>query len=440
MAGPSVPVDVDSYLRGLERFGVKLGLENISHICEALGHPERTYPSIIVAGTNGKGSVAAMVAAALEFAGHRTGRYTSPHLQRLEERFVVHGHPVSSAILWDALRTVRATVDELLTNGRLDGHPTFFEVTTAAAFLVFQRQAVQIAVLEVGLGGRFDATNVVTPIAAGITSIDVDHRAQLGSTVREIAFEKAGVVKTGTITVVSDTTPDVAETLRTVCQERGAKFVAAADEIVTHMRLIDGRTELALSTTRHRYGTIRLALRGRHQVDNAVLAVRLLEELGDVGVIVPPDAIRAALSHTRWPGRLDLLPAAQGRQVLLDGAHNPAAAVALASYLGEVHPQGLPIVFGAMRDKDIDGMLKALAPHATRFVFTAVAHDRAVAPERLADRAREMVATPVDVESDVEAALAQSLSYHTIVCVTGSIYLVGAVIGTLRATNVGTDA
>ena len=375
-----------------------------------------------------------------EFSGYRTGRYTSPHLQRLEERFVVHGQPVSSAVLGDALRTVRTTVDHLRTNRGLDGHPTFFEVTTAAAFLVFQRLEVQIAVLEVGLGGRFDATNVVTPIAAGITSIGIDHQAQLGSTVREIAFEKAGVVKTGTITVVGDTTPEVVETFRTVCQERGATFVAAADEIVTHVRLIDGRPELTLSTTRNWYGTIRLALRGRHQVDNAVLAVRLLEELGEVDVRVPPDAIRAALSHTRWPGRLDLRPVSQARQVLLDGAHNPAAAGALAAYLGEVHPQGLPIVFGAMRDKDVTGMLKALAPHATRLVFTAVTHDRAVAPERLADRTREMAATPVDVEPDVEAALARALSHHPIVCVTGSIYLVGAVIGTLHDTDVGADA
>ena len=196
-----------SFLFSLERLGMKFGLENMRTICAALDHPERSFQSVIVAGTNGKGSVTAMTSAALHAAGHRTARYTSPHLERIEERFVVGEREVPTADLEDAAAAVQATVERLVAEGELESLPTFFECATAIAFELFRRQSVDIAVVEVGLGGRLDATNVLMPMAAVITSIDFDHQDLLGETLESIAREKAGVIKPGIPVVVGPVAP-----------------------------------------------------------------------------------------------------------------------------------------------------------------------------------------------------------------------------------------
>ncbi|MGH9147488.1 MAG: bifunctional folylpolyglutamate synthase/dihydrofolate synthase, partial [Vicinamibacterales bacterium] len=294
---------LDSLFR-LEKLGIKFGLENIRTLCRALGSPETAFQSILIAGTNGKGSVTAMIEHALRSAGVRSARYTSPHLVRLEERFFIDGAPVEADALQDAADYLQSVVSHLIDKRELEGHPTFFEVTTAMAFELFRRQHVQVAVLEVGLGGRLDSTNVVTPVAAAITSIDLDHQALLGSTIAEIAYEKAGIVKPDIPVVLGETKPQAVDVITRVCEVQQARLIhaTAGVDIRTTLRE-DGRTLLELTTPVRRYPPITVSLRGRHQVANAVTAVRLLETLP---WNVSETAIIAGIRDVVWPGRLDL--------------------------------------------------------------------------------------------------------------------------------------
>jgi dihydrofolate synthase/folylpolyglutamate synthase len=359
-----------------------------------------------------------MVETAGRASGLRTARYTSPHLVRIEERFVVDGRPVTEGALRDAAAEVQAAVSGLRVRGTLDTEPTFFEVTTAIAFELFRRAGVQVAVLEVGMGGRFDATNIVTPLAAAITTIDIDHERLLGNTIAQIAFEKAGVIKPGI--------PDV---IASACEQRGARLVPAWEGVDADVALRDGRTVVELKTRQRSYGTVPLALRGRHQAQNAIVAVRLLEELDARGVAVPGAAILEGLTATAWRGRLDLLDAGGGRRLLLDAAHNPAGARVLGDYLREVYPDGLPLVFAAMRDKDAGGMFEVLLPAVTRLVVTAPRIARAASPDTLAAKARAVRPTlAIDVEPDTDAALERAWAGSTQVAAAGSIFLAGEIL------------
>ena len=413
------------YLFSLEQHGIKLGLDNIGTLCAALDHPEQTFQSIIVAGTNGKGSVAATIDTALRASGLTTGRFTSPHLIDLEERFCVNGSQISRVALSELAAQLQEITGVLQKTGQLDAPPTFFEATTALAFMLFQRSGVDVAVLEVGMGGQFDATNIITPIAAVITTVDLDHQQFLGHTVPEIAFEKAGVIKPGILVVSGETKPDAQEVVRRVCQERDARLVEAPFDVMTKVTVEGGVTELQLTTPHASYGPLRLALRGRHQVANACTAVRLLEELKIV-TPVSVAAIESALTTTHWPGRLELLEASDHHWVLLDAAHNTAAAAALGSYLAETYPKGLPLVFAAMRDKDIGSIIGALAPHVTRVVCCPLTHQRAWPSSELA---LAVVATCPDMPTTVAdsplAALETAWRDGAIACAAGSAYLVG---------------
>lgn len=412
-------------LFALEQHGIKLGLDNSRALCAALGDPEQCYHSVIVAGTNGKGSVAAVVDTALRASGLTTGRFTSPHLIDLEERFCVNGEPVDRVTLSRLAAHLQNVISNLRQSGRLEAPPTFFEAATALAFKLFQRSGVDVAVIEVGMGGQYDATNIVTPIAAVITTIDLDHQQFLGATLPEIAFEKAGVIKPGMLTVTGETKAAAVEVIRRVCRERDARLVEASREVTTRVTLHDGVTELELTTPRTTYGPLRLSLRGRHQVANVCAAVRLLEEL-DIGAPVTSNAIEAGLTTTRWPGRLELVHDAGDRWVLLDAAHNPAAASALGRYLAEVYPHGLPLVFAAMHDKDVAGIIRALAPRVTRVVCTSVQNPRAYRADDLADVvAAACPDLPTTVQESPRSALEAAWTDGNIVCAAGSAYLVG---------------
>lgn len=415
------------YLFDLEQHGVKLGLDNIGTLCAALGHPEQSFRSVIVAGTNGKGSVASLLDTALHATGFTTGRFTSPHLTHLEERFCINGRPISHETLSDLAARLRDLVGELRKTGQLETPPTFFEATTALAFTLFQRSSVEVAVIEVGMGGQFDATNIVTPIAAVITTVDFDHQQFLGHTLPEIAFEKAGVIKSGILVVTAETKPAALDVVRRVSRERHARLVESPREVTTAVTLHDGFTDLELTTPRRTYGPLRLSLRGRHQVANACAAVRLLEEL-DVVPPVPSTAIAAALTTTHWPGRLELLAGPDNRWVLLDAAHNRAAAAALGRYLAEVYPNGLPLVFAAMHDKDVAGIIRMLAPHVTRVVCTSLQNPRAYRAHELAEVVTGVCPdTPTAVQDSPNLALETAWSSDDVVCAAGSAYLVGEV-------------
>jgi len=421
----SDPLD---FLFSLERLGMKFGLENIAALCAALGHPEQTFASIVIAGTNGKGSVTVMVETALRAAGHRTARYTSPHLVRLEERFVIDGREVETAALRDVVGSVQATVDSLMKSGALEALPTFFECTTAAAFELFRRAGVEVAVLEVGLGGRLDATNVVTPITTAITSIDFDHQAQLGNTLESIAGEKAGIAKRGVPLVCGRVPEAAARVIRDVCEAQHAPLVRVSD-VVQIVPRDDGETLDVRAGTRS-LDAIRLSLAGRHQRENAAVAVAVLNEVPNHGVTVPDEAIRRGLTEAEWPARLERFVRA-GVEILLDAAHNPAGARALASHLQDIGWARVTLLFGAMRDKDVSGMLAALAHVCERVICTTAPTPRAMPADELAEAARRF-APSVEIVPDMNDALERALAHRTPVVIAGSIFLIGPLRDTLR--------
>lgn len=419
-------------LFALETFGIKLGLDNIARLTAALGHPERSFMSIHVAGTNGKGSVTAIAHAALVAGGVRAARYVSPHLVDLTERFVIGPAPVSQDDLAEVATDVLDCADALRATGELPVYPTFFEATTAIAFELFRRARVEVAVIEVGLGGRFDSTNVIPAAAGAITSIGLDHQDLLGDTVEAIAFEKAGIIKPG-MTVVTGALPDGArDVVRAVAAERGARIVDATEADVERT-IEDGRATLVVRTPEDRYGPLRLALRGEHQIGNAVVAIRLLEAAREGGVRVSREAIARGLTDVEWPGRLELMRLPGGSTVLLDAAHNADGARALAAYLGRWHPERPTLVIGMMRDKDVAGIVTALLPVVSRVIATAANTPRALPAHELAGRIASCGDIDVRAESDPDAAVDLALSNDRSVCVSGSIFLVGAVRDRLRA-------
>jgi len=414
-----------SYLFGLGQFGIKFGLDNMFAIVGRLGHPERSFRSVHIAGTNGKGSVTAMIDAGLRAAGHRSGRYTSPHLVDLTERFVIDGRPVAADKMVAAVADVRSVIEQLLAEGVLQAHPTFFEVTTAVAFELFRRAGVETAVLEVGLGGRLDATNVIEPVATAITSIAYDHQQYLGSTLTEIAREKAGIIKPRVPVVVGDVEPQVLAAIAEIARARGAPLIRAADGATVTRR---PAATIGLRTPARDYGDVTIGLPGAHQIGNALVAVRILELLDSQGIAVPAGAVRSALARPSWPGRLDLRRLADGREILFDAAHNPAGAAALASYLREVEPGRLPLVFAGMHDKDLDGMLRTLLPVVGPLVVTRASNRRSADPERLVDLARRIAPdTSVTVAASPIEALDLAWRTSRRIIVAGSIFLLGDV-------------
>jgi dihydrofolate synthase/folylpolyglutamate synthase len=417
-------------LFSLEQFGIKLGLDNIRTILAALGHPERAWPSIHIGGTNGKGSVAAMVERGLRAAGLKTGRYTSPHLDRIEERVAINGEPIDSATFESVTAHVFEVIDRLPDSSlprRSEGGkvtPTFFEVSTAIAFEIFKRAGIDVAVVEVGLGGRFDATNVLTPAITAITSIAFDHEKHLGHTLSEIAFEKAGIAKRGVPLVIGRLPPEAAARIAQVAREVEAPLFDAH------------------ATTERKYPPLTLSLPGRHQLENAAVAVAILERWSALVGHISTEAIVTGLTDCEWPARLEWLrvplalseqsgrkatgPRVEGNgELLIDAAHNPAGAAALASYLQDTGSEKLPIVFAAMADKDLTRMIGALTPIASAFIATTVPHARARTADQLASEIRQLTSVPVEAAASPEAAVARALQQSKRAVACGSIYMIG---------------
>ena len=393
------------YSLGNEVLTAKLGLERILAVLEALGNPHLAYRVIHVAGTNGKGSTCAMLDAGLRAAGLRSGLYTSPHLVEPTERIQVDGIPISQAAFARAFDVVHEAALSL----PLDCHPTYFETVTAMAFWIFREMDVETAVVEVGLGGRLDATNVVQPALTVITPIDFDHQAYLGNTLEEIAGEKAGILKTGVPAVFAPQRPAAGEVLKKRAQKLGSPVTDSAQ---FQPRAVESDDRGSWFVT-HAGERLRCPLAGEHQVENAVTAALALEHLG-----IDPSGI----ADTRWPGRLEHV--APNPDILLDGAHNPAGARALARYLGRFYGnRRVWMIFGAMSDKAVAEVGEILFPCAQELVFTAPHTPRAMSPQQLVT-----LAGRGQTESDIATALdlvrSQAEAGDAIV-VTGSLYLVG---------------
>lgn len=421
---------------GHEGRNLKWDLANVRAVLEHLGRPQERFASLHIAGTNGKGSVAAMVAAILVAAGYRTGLYTSPHLMRMNERIVVDGSSISDVEFAASFQAVEGAVEALLAENLLPHHPSYFECLTAMAFHHFARAGVQIAVLEVGMGGRLDATNVVTPAVTVITPVDFDHERYLGNSIEQIAGEKAGIIKPG-IPVVNSAGHAVA---REVVARRAAALGAPLVGLEATLRAEEptaedfGRYRFTLCGTDGSRVPVWLGLRGSFQIGNALTAVAAVRQLVGAGWAIPEGAIRQGLEQVHWPGRMQLVR----RQplVFLDGAHNPAGARQVLRYWEE-HLAGRPIhlVYGTVRDKAVGEVAELLFPRAARVVVTSPATERAASAGMLARVGREFN-REVRVEPDAASALAQALAGaapNDAVFVTGSLFLVGECLQALAA-------
>ena len=407
-----------SYLQGRVLHGVKFGLETVRALLADLDHPERSFRALLVAGTNGKGSVVAYLDEALRTSGAVVGRYTSPHLSRVNERIAVGGGEISDEGFDACIETVRRCAARLVARGVIDDHPTFFEALTVAAFHFFRESRVEVAVLEVGMGARLDATNACDPLVSAIVTVALDHERFLGSTLGEIAREKAGVLRADRVTVLGEMAPEAESAIVAVSEVVGARLERATSGVSVTEH--DGRLEIV--SPRGTYRDVQ-PLPGLHQRGNVLVALRLLEAGREAGLDVDLGRAPEALSRARWPGRLEWIEGTP--RVLLDGAHNPAAAEALAAYLAPRGP--FVLVFGAMHDKDIEGMARHLFPLAHAIVLTRPETARAASPDEIVSRtgglAQAAVCCPhVSAALDTAATLAAS---GEPVVVAGSLYLVG---------------
>jgi dihydrofolate synthase/folylpolyglutamate synthase len=444
----------------------KFDLAHMRVLLAAMHNPERRFPGVLIAGTNGKGSTAATLASILQASGLRTGLYTSPHLIQINERIRINGEPISDdqfALLHDV---VERTGERLLEDGELPWHPSFFEMLTAMAFEYFANSRVDIAVLEVGMGGRLDATNVLDPRVSVITDISLDHQKFLGNTIAEIALEKAGIIRQDGIVVTLPQSPVANDVIGNAVLERDATAVNAAAYVPpvspkAASYLEGARRKRLLTTEDTEVGTegtektcaglvaryplqllgkeilVETRLIGRHQLRNVALAIAAAEELANQGFPVTADSVEGGIRETSWPGRFQVIPASKGSpEFVLDVAHNPAGAWALRSALSACYEdQRIIFVFGAMRDKAIQEMAEILFPLAECVIATSSDNPRSATPEEIreaASRTQAEIELCADVPSAIERATVLGLSDKNgrptrpgVVVVTGSIYVVG---------------
>jgi dihydrofolate synthase/folylpolyglutamate synthase len=416
----------------LELLGIRLGLDSMRDLLAELGNPHRGFPAVLVAGSNGKGSTAALLAAMAGAAGYRTGLYTSPHLETVEERLRIGGRAIPGEHLGELLVEVVDSAER-----RLGHSPTYFEALTAAAFVWFAAERVDLAVVEVGLGGRLDATNLCEPVLSLISSISLEHQELLGDTLAQIAREKAGILRRGRPAVSWAEAPEAAAALRAAAAAAGAELHAADREVVVAAHRTAGwdGQEVALVTPAGRR-ELRLRLLGAHQVKNLGLAARAAELLAGLGFpAIDARAVAAGAAACRWPGRLEAVALPGGRRALLDAAHNAGGAAALGEFLGEVRQEAgaLDVVFGVLGDKHAGEMLAHLGPLARRFIFTTPPSARARPAAELAALLPEGTAAAAEVAVDPAGALDLAVRGDAdtlVIC--GSIYLVGELRQALR--------
>ena len=403
------------YALGNEIKTAKLGLERISEVLDALGRPQDRLRFVHVAGTNGKGSTCAMIASALRMAGRRTGLFTSPHLAEPTERIRIDGRPISAERFAAAFERVHAIVERLLSTGTIDLHTTYFETVTAMALLVFAEESVETVVLEVGLGGRLDATNVVMPELCVITPIDFDHEAFLGRSLEAIAGEKAGILKAGVPAVFSRQRGEAAAVLELRAKQLSIPLARTEAWRIDDLEL-DARGSRFLLTGEL---DLRIAcpLAGEHQVENAATAAVALTRLG-----ISESEIHTGIAQTRWPGRLECV--SEHPEIVLDGAHNPAGARALAAYIARFYAgRRVRLIYGAMRDKAIDEIGEILFPLAEQVIVTAPRQARALSPESIRQVTQHH---DLRTASNLGEALAmvKDATPQDAIFVTGSLFLV----------------
>ncbi|TET17391.1 MAG: bifunctional folylpolyglutamate synthase/dihydrofolate synthase [Dehalococcoidia bacterium] len=405
----------------------RFDLRRMEDLLHRLGDPHLSARSVHIAGSKGKGSTAAMIAAGLRAAGHKTGLYTSPHLLTLRERISLDGKPILKRELADVVASLRPHAEEM-DRDRTYGELTTFELLTVAAFLHFHQKGVDFQVLETGLGGRLDATNVVTPEVCVITSISLDHQEVLGNTIAQIAAEKAGIIKPGIPVVSSPQAKEAATVLRETCLERGARLITVGSDI-SWQRISSNLSGQSLEVTGMRGSyQLTLPLLGSYQLQNAATAVATLETLD-----VPKESIEVGLANTYWPGRLQIIR--RRPMLVVDGAHSSDSARQLKEALEQhFHFDQLILIIGTSADKDISGIAAELAPMADSVIATRSRHPRATAPEAVAGEFARL-GLRAEVAEDVAQAVAKAQAKagkRDLICATGSLFLVGEVIENVK--------
>jgi dihydrofolate synthase/folylpolyglutamate synthase len=407
------------YLYGLEKFGMIFGLTQEERILDAIGNPHKEVQAIHIGGTNGKGSTAAMISSILQREGYRVGLYTSPHLIRFTERIKVNGKEIEEEEVVALTGWMRKEIE----TAGITAPFTFFDFTTAMALHYFKEKWVDLAILEVGLGGRLDSTNVIDPLISVITNIAKDHEEYLGKSILKIAHEKAGIIKKGRPLITAATQPSVLRLFSKVCREMGSPYFRVGKEF-RYLRAEDG--DFNYEGLNRKLWGIHLNLKGFHQVINATTAFGAMEVLEDLGHRVSTEAMINGVREVDWPGRLEMISSSP--KVVLDGAHNPAGALVLKESLEEeFHYEHLVLLIGIMKDKDIQSMLHLLAPLADHIILTKPHTDRATPPSLL-KRALGPNGKKAEVAEDFKKAIERGLSLtekEDLLCITGSLYTVG---------------
>jgi dihydrofolate synthase / folylpolyglutamate synthase len=407
----------------------KFGLENTSVLAADLGNPHRVIPCAHIAGTNGKGSTAAILESILRSAGLRTGLYTSPHLERINERIRLNGELVSDDVFAEAWTRVHASIESLMASGKLAAHPTYFECVTAMAFLIFAERRIDFAIYEVGLGGRLDSTNIVAPQVAIITPIDFDHENFLGHSIAEIAAEKAGIIKSAVTVVSSVLRPEARAVIARKCADMHARLVDVNEEWRLEEKPPAAGFYGAVATSKDSRMKLIIApsLPGRFQLQNALAAAtaaRMLSENGDFRI--DDKTIERGIANVRWPGRLERL--SENPAVYLDGAHNPAGARELLKFWQDNFAGSrIFLVYGAMRDKAVDEIAGALFPHAHEVILTEPRQPRAISAALLSEMTAHLTSHPTIIPDPVRAfdRAIELARESDAVFVTGSLYLIG---------------
>ena len=415
------------YLDEILNLGIKFGLENVQTVLSSLDNPQERYPSVIVGGTNGKGSVCAMLTHILSRHGLHAGLYTSPHLVKAEERMRVGMSPITSDDFCTELTLLREHIEELLRVKELTSPPTYFELLTCLAFHYFWEQKVDIAVLEVGMGGRFDATNVVAPVVSVITTISKEHQKFLGKTLRSIAFEKAGIIKPGVPVVCGVRKGQAHKTIRERAQEVGAPFYGVFDRKgCFHEQMASDKYSFIYQSPNDTYH-FSPSLPGKHQGQNAAVALVVAELLSERWKRLKKEKIIQGIEETRWEGRLETL--SEAPFVLLDGAHNEEGAKALRSYVQEFIHKPVTLVVAFKGDKDIKKLVNILFPLAKKIIITRFSFLKAAEPEEIRAKSpafQDRIVLEPDVKKAVEVALSDA-GRDGCVLIAGSIYLAGEV-------------
>lgn len=414
-----------AYLASLNRFGINLGLMRIQRLLALMDNPERRYKTIHVTGSNGKGSTTAMITAILTAAGIKTGMYTSPHLAHYTERITVGGEQITPGAFAQAVEHTRQFVDEMIAGG--GEHPTEFEVITAAAFYYFAKAGVEYAVIEVGLGGLLDSTNVIKPEVSVITNISLEHTDRCGDTIEAIASHKAGIIKHG-VPLVTAADGNALRVIEQTAAVNEAEVLRLGKEFVCLPAGTnpDGQ-QIIWQQGEERLGPLTVKLLGRHQVDNAALAVMAAKVLARQDIRINAAAIRQGLAAVFWPGRFEIITG--NPLFIIDGAHNPAGAEVLRQALDEYFPQkNITFILGILNDKDQQAVIRALLRPGDRVIAVAPQSDRATDPAALLQVIHNICAVSASAAALLPDAIAKAAAYagpDGLVCVTGSLYLIG---------------